>query len=210
MPEGLVPIDYSNLRDVIPPGEDILYSTLCAAKTMNIGIDTVNVKNYKSYSWKTHALLTETGIAFTYPKKINYKAKELKNNPNLQDNQFVPWENTLGIAKVKKRGRISLCDIKGKINYSPWLYLVRFTDEESKKQYDERMENFLRKFVPIQKSKREKLEEELFNILVDNPEFLKRKTFYEIEEHSRFDYTLFYMMKSFRSKEIKKAFKAKE
>ena len=108
---------------------------------------------------------------------------------------------------MKKRGRISLCNIKGKINYSPWLYLVWFTDKESKKQYIERMENLIKKFAPIIRSKREKLEEELFNILVDNPEFLKTKVFYEIEEHSRFDYTMFNMMIWLRKKEIKKASK---
>jgi acyl-CoA-binding protein len=208
MPEGFIPIDYSNLKDVIPPGEDILYSTLCVAETVS-GINTPLVKDYKKHTWKTHVLLTENGIAFTYPRDINYKKKELKNNPNLQDNHFIPWENTLGIAKVKKRGRISLCDIKGKINYSPWLYLVNFTDKESKKQYIERMDNLINSFAPIQSLKREKLEEELFNILVDNPEFLKANVFYEIEEHKRFDYAMFNMMIWLRKKEIKKASKAK-
>ncbi len=58
MPDIYVPIDYSNAKEKIPPGEDIVYSTL-----------TIVTKGPASYSrkWTSHVLMTTKGITYTIP-----------------------------------------------------------------------------------------------------------------------------------------------
>ncbi|MFX1493572.1 MAG: hypothetical protein ACFFBZ_04755 [Promethearchaeota archaeon] len=66
MAEIYVPIDYSNLKEILPVGDDIIYSTLCKAYHTDAGSLII---------WKTHLLMTEKGIAFSKPgekkKKIH-------------------------------------------------------------------------------------------------------------------------------------------
>ena len=58
-----VPIDYSNVKSVIPPGEDIVYSTLC-----NV---TAGTPVYRR-KWTSHVLITTDGIAYTTPSRPKY------------------------------------------------------------------------------------------------------------------------------------------
>jgi hypothetical protein len=60
MVELYVPIEATNVCSVIPPGEEILCSTL-------ICMDTYNPKDM-SY-WNSHLLVTEKGLAFTVPQR---------------------------------------------------------------------------------------------------------------------------------------------
>lgn len=55
-----VPIDYSELKTVIPEGEDILYSTSCQANLSGAA--------YRQ-SWPSHILLTQNYMAYTQPVK---------------------------------------------------------------------------------------------------------------------------------------------
>lgn len=59
-----VPIDYSDVKNVIPQGEDIIYSTLCKA-TIDKSFGPIINKT----KWLSHVLMTEKGIAFSVPQK---------------------------------------------------------------------------------------------------------------------------------------------
>ncbi len=56
-----VPIDYSNVSEVVPKGDDILYSTLCKILRSRVGGGSIK--------WKSHVLITESGCAFSVPKR---------------------------------------------------------------------------------------------------------------------------------------------
>jgi hypothetical protein len=58
-----IPIDHTNVKEVIPPGENIIYSTLCSA----VERGGVGPTRYKK-KYKSHILVTDKGIAFTIPK----------------------------------------------------------------------------------------------------------------------------------------------
>lgn len=49
-----VPIDTSNLSEIIPEGEDILYSTMCQIKAYGYNADK---------KWKSHVLVSKSGFA---------------------------------------------------------------------------------------------------------------------------------------------------
>lgn len=59
-----VPIDYSNVSEIVPEGDDILYSTLCKYIKAVVG-GTVKVK--------VHAVVTQSGIAFCALKRKKKK-----------------------------------------------------------------------------------------------------------------------------------------
>jgi len=63
-----IPIDFSNLSEVIPNGDDVICSTFCSI--VNSG-----------RQWKSHVLLTNTGIGFKKRKGENvfYKWTEFRN-----------------------------------------------------------------------------------------------------------------------------------
>lgn len=56
-----VPIDYSNVSEVVPDGDDILYSTLCKIYRSQVGGGTVK--------WNSHVLITQSGCALIVPKR---------------------------------------------------------------------------------------------------------------------------------------------
>jgi len=73
MSDIYVPIDYSDIKNKIPPGEDIIYSTLCKGQTsQNLGTKT------KRWTWISHVLMTPNGLVYTFPdvrkkKHLHYK-----------------------------------------------------------------------------------------------------------------------------------------
>jgi hypothetical protein len=60
MQDIYIPIDYSNAKEKIPSGEDIIYSTLMKV--------TSGTPAYKS-KWISHVLMTTKGIAYTVPQR---------------------------------------------------------------------------------------------------------------------------------------------
>lgn len=125
----LIPINSSSLSELIPEGDDILYSTLCSVKAL---AGNVTIK------WQTHVLATKSGFASQTklePKKekgkfIKYRARKKKEG---LITQFLPWEefgtdinkppsfaknrviHTLNAdAGVLKRIYVNYKDIKGK------------------------------------------------------------------------------------------------
>ncbi len=84
-----VPIDSSNLSELIPEGDDILYSEYCNVQSRGSAI---------VLKWKSHVLATKSGFAaFTRiePSKdkgkyILYKERKKKEGMIAQ---FIPWED---------------------------------------------------------------------------------------------------------------------
>jgi len=60
MTDIYVPLDYSELKSVIPPGEDILLSSLCKTTISSFGTTT---------KYTSHVLLTPKHFAYTKPVK---------------------------------------------------------------------------------------------------------------------------------------------
>ena len=60
MSEIHTPIDYSDLKDSIPPGEEIIYSTLAKGTLMQMNSRT---------TWICHLLITNKTLAYSVPKK---------------------------------------------------------------------------------------------------------------------------------------------
>lgn len=58
MSDIYVPIDYSHAKELIPPGEDIVYSTLCSVRDVGFGSST---------NWTSHVLMTTKGFVYTKP-----------------------------------------------------------------------------------------------------------------------------------------------
>lgn len=74
-----VPIDYSDVKDAIPIGNDIIYSTLFTVNTHTVDPQLGGRHGFKTNNYVTHALLTEKGIAY---QKL--KGGVLKP-------EFIPW-----------------------------------------------------------------------------------------------------------------------
>ena len=64
-----VPINASHLTSILPSNDNILYSTLCKARTILTGGGGVGVPRttYRS-DWVAHVLITESGIGLTKPR----------------------------------------------------------------------------------------------------------------------------------------------
>ena len=61
MADIYVPIDYSNAKEKIPSGEDIIYSTLMKVTSGSTGIG--------KKTWISHVLMTTKGIVYTKPAR---------------------------------------------------------------------------------------------------------------------------------------------
>lgn len=122
-----VPIESSKLMEVVPPGSQIVYSTLMS------GVYTFGPLKE---TWSSHVLITDRGLAFTRPTII----KEAP--PNLF---FAPWNRVLDPWK----GRISV-----KISALAIYYfkLLRDPNLESKESFDQRFKEFGGKFRPLKKA----------------------------------------------------------
>jgi hypothetical protein len=85
-----VPIEISNLSEIIPEGENILYSTIYKVKVINATVGTMG-------KWKTHVLIKKSGFAsfsrleFYKSKsgKLKYRVKKKSEPPNAI---FTRWE----------------------------------------------------------------------------------------------------------------------
>jgi len=131
MAEIYVPINYSNVKDIIPVGEDITYSTLCKAIQDEAG----SLK-----FWKTHLLMTEKGIAFTKP------GKKKKDPPKLI---YVDWTRVTFVFKdgfyidMSKNYPMSKYDFE--------RVQIRIKSDrtyETKDKFKKRLEEFPRRFFP--------------------------------------------------------------
>ena len=148
MSDIYVPIDSSDLKSVIPPGEDIIYSTLCK------GIATVAEFNKRTTTnWITHVLFTQNGVAWVKPHYTKKKEPSTLHYTPLEYIDYLFYD------------RIPSFQIK-----PARLYLKRVDSFETKENFRERSANFLPKFAPLIIEKKEQWLQEYG----DNPEVKKR------------------------------------
>ncbi|MFX1376932.1 MAG: hypothetical protein ACFFA0_14095 [Promethearchaeota archaeon] len=122
MSELYVPIDHSNVKDAIPEGEDIIYSTLCKVMRNIYG------KN-KKYTWISHVLMTPNGFAYTEPNFIQ------KHMP--PQAYYIPW------YEIRNIGNRTFF-----VSLDHQFYLEKNPDEP-KTDFKNRGLRFPVKFIPI-------------------------------------------------------------
>ncbi len=119
MTDIYIPIEATDLRKIIPGGEEILYSAYFNGTTL--------FKN-KHYSWASHILITPKGVAFQYPNV--YKRK------NPIQNEYHAWYNfTLDEGTILLR-HFSIFTFK----------LMKIDKSETKNERKARNVEFLHKF----------------------------------------------------------------
>ena len=198
MVEIYVPIDISDVKNIIPIGEDIIYSTF----TKGTAQEEV-VKGTKHWSWNSHLLFTNNGIALKIPLKVAYKKKRLKQLQNPSDNQFVLWGNT---ETLKSGSKVSI-KVHPNINrrLTMTFLIKRVKEFETKETFKTRKKSFLSKFRPIQSEKKSELSAMLYKLLSSLSVLPKWKNFMLDEENNMFDFRLFREVK----KTVRKARKSK-
>ena len=129
-----VPIDITNLSGVIPPGDDILYSTLCNVMYAKITLP------LRETEWDSYILITRSGFAsFTLIGKE--KAIDLLKYNISQKGNFIPkfakWEELDSIKFFKS-------EIVFKLANREFLhYIVKFDEKfESKEKFKQRKNDF--------------------------------------------------------------------
>ena len=138
MTDIYVPIDYSNLRAVIPPGEDIIYSTLCLAKIKSSrGIGYVE---YTTTKWKTHVLMTPKGFAYI----------DGRNSFAYYDDWYNVWAITKRRIMYQKGGGLYFI-VKPDVSYETYA------------AFRERLKNFVPTIRPILKARKKEWELEFPN-----------------------------------------------
>ena len=140
MSEIIVPVDYSNVSNVIPPGEDIIYSSIAKASTTYIKT---------TIFWETHILFTSNGIAFSRPENWN--------KPKKSDvlNVYYSWHKVSGMSMVRMLGGAGFGVDKINMN------IIGPKDDLPKDQRKERAEAFIAKYRPLLIEKKVKYLNEL-------------------------------------------------
>ncbi len=116
-----IPIEYSNVSEVVPKGDDILYSTLCEMYKLQVG------GSHKK--WESQVLLTQSGCAFNGPKKR--KKTELL---------FLKWT---GLRKIRTTLSKNLALRYGRGGYGEIrLNVMRDPEYESEEDFLKRKNNF--------------------------------------------------------------------
>ncbi|MFX1239352.1 MAG: hypothetical protein ACFFAS_01850 [Promethearchaeota archaeon] len=133
-----VPIDYSNVKDVIPDGEDIVYSSLAKGWHMVQNLPPNKIKRIK---WKAHVLLTENNIAVNIPIKLLYNRKEIK--------QLNPGEEIcFPISQASAVGKRIILQANGPSKHIEAIFtLDRDPKFESKESFKERSKKVINLFM---------------------------------------------------------------
>ena len=136
-------------------------------------------------------MMTNNGIAFNLPPKVNYKTILLfVDIHNPQVNHFIPWEN-VALRKRGVRTEFTVWPVKN-INKPITFSVHRDKAYEDKKSFRSRASIVFEKFWPIVEPKREKLGEELYNVLKQYDKLPKSKEFFKKQENrERYDSLLF-------------------
>lgn len=109
------PLDLSNLMFFIPQDEEVLYSTYSEIEALVFG---------GTVEWKSHVLVTESGIAFIDgPKKRNV---------------FIKW---IDFRKVRGYGQTVHLKFKSRMNVFN-ITIIRLIKFESKESYKKRLYSF--------------------------------------------------------------------
>jgi len=123
-----VPIDFSEVREAIPVGEDVIYSCLFTVNTHGL----TGPFKEKSRKFQSHVLFTKNGIAYQVPKT---------KTTVIMKSKYLPWykieDILLGYILFKE----------GTIMYN--FMMEPNTNYESYEEYDMRIWRFFFEFVPL-------------------------------------------------------------
>lgn len=156
-----IPIDYSDVREAIPPGEDIIYSTLMKG-TFSYGRTTE--------TFLSHALITPNGFAWTYPKKRR-KPPELRYNNWTQIRTikgsmiFMGLSNGLMLKRIKDSEEKSDFKLRSSqfaafilpyaIDYAKRKYNELINDPSAKARRIKKLKSYItRKSITLEKEKK--------------------------------------------------------
>lgn len=149
-----VPLDYSELKSVLPPSEDIIYSTL-AKYIFNLNTGSLKMKEI----FTSHVLLTPRHLAYTKP--VKNKEPELK---------LIPLHDVL-VFRAKPAGQIVLG--------IQFLELIRDPNFETEDNFQTRLKRFGPEFIPyLLEAKKERLQE-----MEANPEEFDKKRINSLSKH---------------------------
>lgn len=155
MQEVYFPIENSNLKSIIPPDEEILYSTLSHITRVH--------KTSKS-TWRAHVLLTPRGVAFTEPNMPRFGLNR-KYNPSLKASDilmhYLPWYQIekVRFGKIIKRAETYLGKDDSKYTKTKvqtryklirgLFFIFAQSNFELKEDFKLRIHQFPIKFIPI-------------------------------------------------------------
>lgn len=159
-----VPVDFSDLKEVIPIGDEIIYSTLCNAfidfsyYTEGIGF----IPRYKT--WNTHVLFTNSGVAFW---ALNFSADRRQNiyTSIYYRPTYKRWHEISKIEKekfivqifVKKEASKEEIDLDYKFDVfrkNIDFTFVRDPKYESEESFRYRTKMFAGRFISLMRSKK--------------------------------------------------------
>ena len=144
-----VPINVSGLLSLIPSNDNILYSTFCKVKkTVHGRPDAYGRGTNYITEWISHVLITETGIAFTSPRRK--KPLELK---------YFRWGENMPVKAARYDGYSAVQIIADYINHK--FMLTHIKELESYQAFQKRLHYFPELCVSLHKWSRrpEKLQE---------------------------------------------------
>ncbi len=150
-PEIYVPLESTNLRQAIPSGDKILYSTMCSAQIMG-QLSFTGTKYTQSVShFQSHVILTTGGVAFTIPGEKDV------------DLQYFPWHEVTNLYYHPNFPDKKGFELK-RINF----FLERSGSTETEEKFRERLKGFIDRFRPIiLKEKQKWLDANMNNPAID-------------------------------------------
>ncbi len=160
-PEIYIPLEYSNIKEVIPSQDKILYSTLC--RTNFRGQLSIQGTHYtqRITEFTSHVILTSSGIAFTMP------------NEDKVNSHYLPWHEVSFIFNTKDLYGFKLRNL----NFFPAMN----SDIETYEKFMVRSAQFIDKIRPIIIREKQKwLEENINNPAIDKIDKTGAKNFIEI------------------------------
>ena len=124
-----IPIDYSDVREAIPEGEDIIYSSFCSVQKS--GLDP-HTHTLQSETFQSHVLFTKNGIAY----------QELE--AGLMKSNYLPWYEVNNIAA----GSFMIQEGSGMKKKTFAYTMTPVTKYESLQEFEMRTKRFYFDFVP--------------------------------------------------------------
>ena len=128
-----VPINVSDLTNVLPSNDNILYSTFCKVRSVLSSPTTKYVSE-----WISHVLITESGIAFTKPTRFS-----------IDEFKFFKWGYIWSVKAFPSAG-ISAVEISPRFT-SHLLRLTHIKDFESYQAFQNRLQYFPELCVSLHK-----------------------------------------------------------
>lgn len=155
MSDLYVPIDSTDIRKVIPPGLDIFYSSLCKCSAQES-----DGRNFKTYTWNSHILITDVGIALSIPN-------------NVGNNKYVTYFLKWYRINLRKGG-FSLLPVRGEIKFKCIFQLARDGKFESIETFEIRRQQFWQKFAMLREERTVEMVDKVYEIIYEDYKMKKK------------------------------------